>query len=362
MKRFAVLVLLLSLLTGCSRLSAREYLSIRPHEETEDRPEQTDAVLAEDYLGLRAAVEDFVREGQTEGLIRVNSYEGDVESDLTEVVYEVSRMEPLGAFAVENMTHECVRIVSYYEIRIHTTFRRTRQELEQVEMIVSQKHLETRLAEALEQGEELLLFQMNDYQNQDVTELVRQYCFEHPENVVEPPETTVQLYPQSGRERLLEIRISSTLPLESRLERRKALRETVDGAAEYIRYRKTPMDKVQLLYTYLITRFAYEEQETVTPVYSALCEGVAEPEGLAQGWKLICDKAGVECHVVQGMKNGQPYTWNIISLDGEYRHTDLAQCVMERGGLILRTDRNMNEYYWDTSLYPACEVQIAGEG
>ena len=126
-------------------------------------------------------------------------------------------------------------------------------------------------------------------------------------------------------------------------------------------YRNAPLDKAQLLYTYLITRFSYREQETVTPVYSALCEGIADPQGLAQGWKLICDRAGVECYVVQGLKNGQPYTWNIFSLDGEYRHTDLAQCVLERGGLVLRTDKNMSEYHWDIEQYPVCETRTEEE-
>lgn len=361
MKRITALVLLLSILTGCTRLSAGEYLSIRPHEETAPQTAETDAVVVEDYLGLRTAVKNFVRTGQTEGVIRVNSYEGDVEADLTEVVYEVSKTDPFGAYAVEYMTHECVRIVSYYEIRIHTTFRRSLQELEAVEITVSQKQLEERLERAMEQGEELLLLQMNDYQNQDLADMIQTFCVEHPDVVMETPAMEVQMYPQNGRQRILEVRLTYTLPWETLQQRRTAVQETVDGAAEYIRYREKPMDKAQLLYTYLITRFSYTQQETVTPVYSALCEGAADPLGLAQGWKLICDKAGVECYVVQGLRNGQPYTWNIFSLDGEYRHVDLAQCVLERGGLILRTDKNMGEYHWDTSLYPACEIQAAGE-
>lgn len=361
MKRIAALVLLLSVLTGCTRLSAGEYISVRPHEEPAAQTDQTDAVVVEDYLGLRTAVKNFVRHGQTEGLIRVNSYEGDVETDLTEVVYEVRKTDPFGTYAVEYMTHECVRIVSYYEIRIHTTFRRSLQELEAVEIIVSQKQLEERLDRAMKQGEQLLLLQMNDYQDQDLADMIQTYCLEHPDVVVEVPAVEVQMYPQSGRQRVLEVRLSYTLPPETLQERKLAVRETVDGAAEYIRYREKPLDKAQLLYSYLITRFSYTRQDTVTPVYSALCEGGADPLGLAQGWKLICDKAGVECYVVQGLKNGQPYTWNMVSLGGEYRHMDLAQCVLERGGLILRTDKNMSEYHWDTSLYPVCEIQTAGE-
>ena len=115
-------------------------------------------------------------------------------------------------------------------------------------------------------------------------------------------------------------------------------------------------DKTQLLFTYLTERFTYVPGQSVTPAYSALCEGIADPRGLAMGLTLICQKAGVECWTVSGLRDGEPYFWNIIGDDGDYRHVDLAQSL-QNGSLRRMTDWEMNRYYWATAEYPACVAE-----
>jgi len=75
---------------------------------------------------------------------------------------------------------------------------------------------------------------------------------------------------------------------------------------------------------------------------------------MAQAWQLICDLAGMECHTVNGLRSGEPYCWNIVGIDGYYRHMDLARCVLERGSLHLHDDSEMTDYYWNTEQYPTC--------
>lgn len=65
----------------------------------------------------------------------------------------------------------------------------------------------------------------------------------------------------------------------------------------------------------------------------------------------------MECYTVSGLKDGESYTWNIISADGYYRHVDLYRCVLERGTLVLESDGEMSGYYWDQEEYPACEPE-----
>ena len=89
----------------------------------------------------------------------------------------------------------------------------------------------------------------------------------------------------------------------------------------------------------------------------SLCSGVATPLGLSQAWQLICDQAGVTCYTVQGLRNSEVYTWNIVSADGYYRHLDLYRDVVERGSLALLTDQEMGAYYWNAEAYPACEPE-----
>lgn len=355
MKRTLFCLLLLLILTGCTSLAPAAYVSVTPHAGSGEQSGDHDAVTAESYLSLKNAILGFVREGQAEGTIHVTSYDGDVESDLAEAAYEVSKLDPLGAYAVDYMTHECTLIVSYYEIRIHITFRRTAAEIAAIETIATQPQLETRLQKAVDAYSSRLTLRLSSYRDQDIPAMVEEYCEANPRTVMETPQMTVSVYPDSGSVRIVEIDFLYTETPEALADKKQAVQESIDAAAEYIRYRQTDEDKCALLFTYLTERFSYAAGETATPLYDALCGGVANPRGLAQAWQLICDQAGVECYTVSGMRSGESYTWNIVSADGYYRHLDLAECILENGSLLLWTDQDMGNYYWNADLYPACE-------
>ena len=351
--RFLALLLLLCILCGCS-FAPDFYLSVKPHAGSSDRVAETDAVVVADYARLKAAILDLVKAGKAEGSIRAANYIGDLESDLAEAAYEVAKAEPVGAYAVDYMTHDCTLIVNYYKIDIRITFRRTTREIASIEPMVSPTLLRSRLEKAVDRLEERVTVELRNYRETDIPALVAAYCADHPGTVMEAPAVSVAVYPDSGETRILEIDLRYTEPVEQLKEKRKAVEESVDAAAEYIRYRQTDREKAELLFTYMTERFAYEERDTVTPVYDALCAGVVDAHGLAAALQLVCDRAGMECHTVTGLRGGVEHSWNIISFDGEYRHVDLATDILEGGGLRFFTDGEMTGYYWHQSEYPAC--------
>lgn len=352
--RFLALLLLLCTLTSCA-MAPSSYLSVQPHAGSGGQAEPADAVAVQDYDGLKRAILGFVETGRTEGAIRAANYSGNVEEDLIQAAYEVSKQDPLGAYAVDYMTHDCTLIVNYYEIRVRITFRRSLREIQAIETIPTQTQLRSRLEEAVDRLEDRVVLRLPSYRDPDIPAMVADYCAANPETVMETPRVTVSVYPDSGSVRIVEVDLAYTQTPQSLRSMQKAVQESLDAAAEYIRYRRSDRDKVGLLLTYLTERFSYEAEETATPLYAALCGGVADPRGLTQAWQLICDLAGVECYTVEGLRSGQPYTWNIVSLDGVYRHLDLARSVLDESQSALRTDREMEEYYWNMEEYPACE-------
>lgn len=349
-------LLLVLCLTGCSSLAPNEYLSVTPHTDSNTQLSDTSALTAENYESLKNAILRLVRTGQTDGVIRVTNYDGDVESDLAEAAYEVSKLDPLGAYAVDYMTHSCTQIVSYYEIRINMTFRRTPADIFQISSASTDAQLKSQLQVSVNRGAERLTLQMNNYRDQAqlVPGLVAEYCAANPDLVIEPPAVSVEVYPDSGSVRIMEINFQYTNTPEELQQKQQAVQESLHAAAEYIRYRSTDLEKARLLYTYLTERFHYTAAETTTPLYDALCGGVADPAGLSQAWQQILELAGVECYTVTGLRGGEPYTWNIFRADNCYRHLDLAKCVLHVGAPQFLTDWDMSDYYWNTELYPAC--------
>ncbi len=357
MKRIILILLCVLVLSGCSALAPSSYLSITPHQSSELHAASTDAVTATDFKSLKNAILTFVRAGQPEGIIHVTDYDGSVEKDLQKAAYEVSTLDPLGAYAVEYMTHSCNLLVSYYEIRISTTFRRTAREIAEVRSVSTEAQLEDMLSTAIDTYSHRLAIRLHNFRRQDeeIPAYITDYCAEHYNSVMEVPEFSLSVYPETGNTRIVEINFLYRNDPQSLLAKQRAVAKNVDAAVEYIRYRQQDYEKVQLLYAYLTQRFQYRSSPTVTPLYDALCSGIADPAGLAQAWQMICDKAGVECLIVTGMKHDEPYTWNIIRTGSYYRHLDLAQCVLDRTGLVTSSDGQMSDYYWNTKLFPACE-------
>lgn len=354
MKRILPLILILCILTGCTGLSPDSHVSLTPHEERGDAAGDDNTVLVEDYLGLRTALMDMIRVGRTDGRIRVLTYDGDVESDLTEAVYGITKQDPLGAYAVDFMTYTCERIVSYYEIDVQINYRRSVNQIAAVKTVSGTSQLQAQLNAALERCATSLVVLVNSYWEQDVAAMTERYWSENPETMLELPQTQVTIYPETGASRIMEIEFQWSDEPKIMLERKKAVADSLDGAANYIRYRKTDQDKIQLLYMYMVGRFNYAPGQTIAPLYSALCDGVAHPWGLSTAWQLICDRAGIECHTVTGRFGEEDRTWNIVCLDGTYRHVDLYRCVTENLGLRLWNDSEMTGYVWTAEDYPVC--------
>lgn len=356
MKRILLILLCVLMLSGCGTLAPDSYLSVTPHVDTSIPTAPIDAATADDYESLKEAILTQIRAGQTEGIIHVTQYDGVVEDDLKSAAYEVSKLDPLGAYAVDYMTHSSTLLVSYYELRVSVTFRRTAEEIAQIQTVITPAQLEEKLGRAIDQYATRLALRLPEYdgQEQDIPALVAEYCSSNASTVMETPQVSVSVYPESGKERILEINFLYESTSEELQEKQEAVRESLHAAAEYIRYRQSEYDKALLLYSYLAERFQYTSSETVTPLFDALCNGVADPTGLARAWQLICDRAGMECHLVTGMKDGEPYVWNILRTGTYYRHLDLTQCLLDGAGLVLRTDGEMGRYYWNTGQFPAC--------
>lgn len=356
MKRIILLVSMLFLLTGCS-LVADEYTSSRPHE-SGMQTTMPDAVVVKDPGALKDAIVRFIKAGQEACSIRTVDYNGNVEEDLVQAVYDATRMTPVGAYAVDYINHNCVKILSYYEISLSITYRRSARDIAAIQQAYTPEQLRGQVERSLRTYDDHLAMQVTEDQEYDIEAIVESYCLADPARMVETPQIAVSVFPEEGRERIVAVDLIYENTYEQLLEKSDAVAESVDAAAEYIRYRDTDRDKTSLLYTYLTERFNYTEGETSAPVWSALCGGVADPYGLAQGFRLICEKAGVTCYTVTGLKDGEDYTWNIISDDGDHRHVDLAECIAQDSGLRRRTDWEMDRYYWNTQRYPVCVAEL----
>lgn len=354
--------LLLLLLCGCAALVPSEYTLVTPHNLGTKTEQQSDVLTVSNYKMLKNALRTLVQNGVEHGVIHTSQYEADIEADLPQAVYEIAREDPIGAYAIDYITHDCTLIVAYYEIKVDITFRDVLTPLDEIEYVGGETEAGRLISRALEDYDDHLTLYATYPGRPDYAALVQNYCDSHLREHAAEPELTVTEYPADARNRIVELVFSYPASRRELQEMQQDVRESLAAAEVYVRYCTSETEKAALLFTYLAERFPYQQGDSRTPVYSALCQGVANSKSMAQSWQLLCDEAGLTCQTVSGMRGSESYYWNIMQLDGGYCHVDILRDLLGGGTLRLRYDEDMTgEYYWDQPQTPACPAPVPEE-
>ena len=167
------------------------------------------------------------------------------------------------------------------------------------------------------------------------------------------PEVQVNLYPDSGSRRVVEVFFTYPEDPEVLSAKRVRLEEAVlDLADTQAQGDDLPAALFQAL------RSQVQTAEEGSTAYAALVEGAADSQGMALAYKALCDQAGVECQVVEGTLDGAPRFWTIVAWGNGNRHVDPSW-----GEGLLLDDAQMAAagYLWDTAAYPVCGEAAAEE-
>ena len=356
--RFAALGLTaLVLLSGCSAMLEREYQSVEPHVRLSVAEDDSNAVWAETYSELQSAILAQVKAHQEEGVIRLRNWKGDVEEQLTRACDEISHSDPLGAYAVDRIQHSFARMVSYYEATITIDYRRSAEQIAAVTTVTGSGAIRAELLDALDGFVPETVFQINYFdETQDadyIRDLIREAYYDLPTAALGMPEVQVNLYPDSGSRRVVEVFFTYPEDPEVLSAKRVRLEEAVlDLADTQAQGDDLPAALFQAL------RSQVQTAEEGSTAYAALVEGAADSQGMALAYKALCDQAGVECQVVEGTLDGAPHFWTIVAWGNGNRHVDPSW-----GEGLLLDDAQMAAagYLWDTAAYPVCGEAAAEE-
>lgn len=216
MKRLFGLCLALLCLTSCASMLEREYTVAVDH--VEDQPSLADtAYRVETYPALRAAILSYVEEGMTKGSLRCpTTYPGNLSVDLEKAKRQLMEEDPLGCYALEDITFRTARIIAYYDVELELTYQVDREELTSLPKVANQLELAAVLKEALTQGQERQAVYLTFYPEADeaffsgALTLAQEPDPEAPPEPQEPSDVPpgpaslagVELYPTTGTRRV----------------------------------------------------------------------------------------------------------------------------------------------------------------
>ncbi|MDR2664732.1 MAG: hypothetical protein LBC21_00445 [Oscillospiraceae bacterium] len=353
---------------GCASILEGEETIVTEHTVL-TRPEITArSVEASDFEELRAAVLGFVSSHDDMGAISVYGYDGDIDEDLARACREVSEDTPIGAFAVSDMAWSVSKIVSYYEVEINIAYRRTRSQLDGMVMASSQRFLRSELLNIMSRYSEtaVIYTRLGDITEDDIRGYIEEIYYENPLEIIMLPVVGVEIFPESGNERIVEITLGQRNPPGISLTYTAGLVRAARNIAEAASGESDGEILLDLLerltdaseYDADAARIGqYSTQNFNATAYGALVYGAAIGEGYAMAYKALCDELGLECTVALGERGSYMHAWNIVRVNDDYYHIDASMCdVNGAGTAFLRNDAEMAQdgYIWAAGRYPAC--------
>ena len=351
MKRKIILIGLAAclLLSGCSVFDG-SYVHVVPHQEQESISNMK-VVSADNYRQLRTVVEGMVDYGAESGVINVADFDQElVEKHMTAVAFHIRETYPVGAYAVEEFSYEIGTNSGRPAIAVNIAYRHSRIEIQKIRNVRTIDDAKTAIGEALNNCQSNAVLEIQEYRETDFSQIVEDYAQANPEQVMEMPQVASAVY-GTGNVRVVELTFTYQNSRDDLRTMQEQVNNIFDSAALYVSGEAADSQKLNQLYGFLMERFDYKLETSITPAYSLLNHGVGDSRAFAMVYGAMCRQAGLECHIVKGTRNGEPWTWNMVCDNGNYYHVDVLRSSQE-GGFDKYLDNEMSGYVWDYSAYP----------
>lgn len=342
-------------LCGCERLTSGSHIHVADHPLTPTTGSGQNVSVA-NYGQLYDALVQMVANGTTQQIISVERYDkARLETDLQRVSEEVPAKDPIAAYAVTEIRCTIGTASGTDALSVEITYLHDRTQIRQIISVADNAKAQEAIAQSLNACDTGVVLYIEDYDPADFTQMVEDYALDYPEYVMEQPEVTVSIYPESGKSRVVELKFGYHTSREALKNMQNQVSPVFRSAALYVSGDAAAEEKYSQLYSFLTERYDYTIETSITPAYSLLRHGVGDCRAFAAVYAAMCRQAELECWVVSGSRAGENWYWNIVNMDGIYYHVDLLSS--DDGGVFLvHDDGQMREtgYLWDFDAYPIC--------
>ncbi|MBE6959899.1 MAG: transglutaminase domain-containing protein [Ruminococcaceae bacterium] len=358
MKKTVVFLLALCLLLcGCDSLFDGSYSHEEPHTNQGGQLPQNN-IIASNYDSLCKSLTSLIESGTQSSIISVPNYDqSTIYTDFTKAIQQVRTTNPIAAWAVDDIQWETGSSGGQLSVAVTISYLHDRAEIRKVHRVSDAGSANTIIAGVLNDCSADVQILIPNYEPVDFQQFVENYFNTHPQSVMELPQVVVNIFPETGADRLLELKFTYQNSRDDLRAMQMQVRTVFESAALYVSSYSKESEKFEQLYAFLMEFLVegnYELETSITPAYSLLRHGVGDKKAFANVYAAMCREAGLDCRVVTGTRDGESWVWNLVCIDGVYRHLDLLRCS-QQSGYQSYPDNEMDGYVWDYSAYPAAE-------
>lgn len=378
-------------LSGCANLLEDYVEAVEPVEITPYVRPPVELITISDIDEFTLLLLEMIRTYESAITIEYQGADGEeIQAETLRVSEELLKTNPIAAYAVEDITVAVRRVLAYSEIDIEIEFKRTAEQIQSVIEVPTPLSVINRIFDAMSgyRDEAVLLTDLG-LDTEEIANQVVELYYQNPSRVVMLPFVTVQVFPEETGEPD-ETEGSEEPAFEERnkvyeinfgyLESAEMLREIGENLSLSVRQNAAHVEgdsngeTLLSLANILMSSAEYDEgtartmamhgpQNIAATAFGALVRGSAVGEGYAMAFKALCDELRLDCRVVLGFYNDIYHAWNIVFLDGNYYHVDVALCDVD--GLeagFLKTDEDFLQMYaWGFDTAPVCDGPLTVE-
>lgn len=119
--------------------------------------------------------------------------------------------------------------------------------------------------------------------------------------------------------------IKYTVTAAERDKMREELNSVVNKIVADSEKVESQFDKEKMFNDYICANTEYGGEKTLENTsYGCLVQGKALCEGYSRAFKLLCNKAGIECDLIVGKADGEGHMWNSVNIDGKHSFVDVT--------------------------------------
>ena len=99
------------------------------------------------YAAIKNQLKEMVSSAIPSAKLAVMDYWGDIDSDLKNIIGEITTIDPIGTFAVSSIVYEQAKAAAYHQVSISIQYKRTEEEIKSIKDVPNDRALREEIAE-----------------------------------------------------------------------------------------------------------------------------------------------------------------------------------------------------------------------